>query len=219
MSKKLLFCLFAHQQRIVVSAGDQTFLQPACKLLAQIPPNITSRNKSQTEHHIIICDSSEGGLNIIVVADKNAPQVIHVMAEFLQDIKKRFLDEYKNVFQQASINGLSDFSRTIDQRMDYWSRPENHTLSRLGQTVEKEKHVMADNLFKAMERDDTIDELQVRIEGLESTTLIYKDDANRLKNQMWWKNTKMMIILTSVILVIIAIIIIVILAIFGVFKH
>eukprot|EP01103_Thecamoeba_quadrilineata_P018957 TRINITY_DN7496_c0_g1_i1.p1 TRINITY_DN7496_c0_g1~~TRINITY_DN7496_c0_g1_i1.p1 ORF type:complete len:223 (+),score=27.94 TRINITY_DN7496_c0_g1_i1:34-702(+) len=216
--RKILFCLIAHYQRILVSAGDQSKSKPSISLLASLPPGVVNTKSIPMEHHMLFYDSSEGGLNIVCMADKETPRIHSVCVSFLQDVKKRFLDEYRHLYQQSSVNGLADFSRIIEQRMDFWSNPQSNTIDRVQDKIERTKGIMVDNIEKAIERQENIDVLVERTYELENQSQVFKQTSNQVKNQMWWKNKKMMCILICVVLVIIIILIVVLLAIFGVFS-
>jgi len=209
--RKILFCLIAHYQRILVSAGDQSKSRHSISLLSSLPPGAISTKSIPMDHHMLFYDSSEGGLNIVCMADRETPRIYNVCVSFLNDIKKRFLDEYRNIYQQSSVNGLADFSRIIEQRMDFWSNPQNNTIDRVQDKLDKTRDQIVGNIEKAIDRQENIDILVERTYDLENRSQAFKQTSIQVKKQMWWKNKKLLAVLLLIILVIILVVIVVIL--------
>ena len=82
----------------------------------------------------------------------------------------------------------------------------NNNFTNLQSEVNQVKDVMTDNIDKILKRGDALDDLADRTNQLESTAIQFNVQAKKIKRKMWWKNTKMMIILVGVILVILAVI-------------
>ncbi|KAJ3054681.1 Vesicle-associated membrane protein 4, partial [Rhizoclosmatium hyalinum] len=68
--------------------------------------------------------------------------------------------------------------------------------------------VMNDNLRKAAQRGENLDELNANAEDLSNKALLFKDSAHKVRKDMWWKNIKMQLILAGIIITILIIIIV-----------
>jgi len=71
--------------------------------------------------------------------------------------------------------------------------------------VDQVKGVMKNNIDKIIERGDRLDDLADRTDQLENSAIQFNVKATRIKRKMWWKNTKMMLILAAVVITIILI--------------
>jgi len=66
--------------------------------------------------------------------------------------------------------------------------------------------IMKSNVEKVLDRDQHLSELDNRAEALQHGAAQFEQQAGALKNKMWWKNMKMMIIMGVVGLIIVIII-------------
>jgi len=66
--------------------------------------------------------------------------------------------------------------------------------------------IMKSNVEKVLDRDQHLSELDNRAEALQHGAAQFEQQAGALKNKMWWKNMKMMIIMGVVALILIIIV-------------
>jgi|688.fasta_scaffold436168_1 hypothetical protein len=66
--------------------------------------------------------------------------------------------------------------------------------------------IMKDNLNKVLERDQKLGDLETNTEELQIRAQRFQRVSHKLKNKMFWKNMRFMIILAVIILVVILII-------------
>jgi len=66
--------------------------------------------------------------------------------------------------------------------------------------IEQVKDVMVHNIEKVLERGERIEVLVDKTDSLNQQSFAFKKRSTALKRQMWWKNTKLLIILIIVIL-------------------
>jgi len=86
--------------------------------------------------------------------------------------------------------------------------PEDNTkVAALRSQVNEVKDVMSKNIEKVMERGDNLDNLVTKTTDLEAGAAVFRDQTKVVRRKMWWKNTKMNLILGIVAIVIIVIII------------
>ncbi|KAI8144933.1 synaptobrevin-domain-containing protein [Fennellomyces sp. T-0311] len=83
----------------------------------------------------------------------------------------------------------------------------NNKVSRVQAQVDEVVNIMQENIDKAMQRGERIDDLRGKTEDLQSTAHHFRRGANQVRKRMWWKDLKWKIIIAVTILVILAIII------------
>ena len=91
-------------------------------------------------------------------------------------------------------------------------------LCRLEDRVGEVTDILHDNINKVMERGDQLNDLESRSEMLNNTAINFKNNAIKLRRKLWWKSSKMWLILLAVFLAGIVIIIVVALSFEGVFD-
>lgn len=63
-----------------------------------------------------------------------------------------------------------------------------------------------DNIAKVIKRGDDLEDLQNKSEGLQNSSLQFRRGATKVRQQMWWKDMKLKVILLIVVLAVLAII-------------
>jgi len=119
---------------------------------------------------------------------------------FLEDIARRFENLYGERAQTAIAYGLNEFSKTIAQLMEFYSsNPSADRLRQVQGEIESVKDVMVHNIEKVLERGERIEILVDKTDNLNQASFQFKKRSTALRRQMWWKNTKLMVILGAVI--------------------
>ncbi|KAI9350938.1 synaptobrevin [Obelidium mucronatum] len=67
---------------------------------------------------------------------------------------------------------------------------------------------MNDNIAKVVQRGENLEQLQNKTDDLANSSLQFKRGASDVRKAMWWKDTKMKLILGGVVAVILIIIIV-----------
>ncbi|TPX47475.1 hypothetical protein SeMB42_g03289 [Synchytrium endobioticum] len=121
---------------------------------------------------------------------------------FLDEIAKRFEAAYSPERAQSTIAyGLNEFSKTIQQQMEYYSNPSADKIRQVQGEIDVVKDVMVSNIEKVLERGERIDILVDKTDSLNQASFAFKKRSTALRRQMWWKNTRLMIILGIVLAV------------------
>ncbi|KAF9896845.1 hypothetical protein BX616_006654, partial [Lobosporangium transversale] len=142
----------------------------------------------------------EDGLTYMCMADDTFGR--RVPFAFLQDIKQRFLEQYG---RDRGLNAhvpyaMNEFSKTIAKQMEYFSsNPNADRIKQVQGEIEQVKDVMVQNIERVLERGERIELLVDKTDNLNQQAFAFKKRSTALKRAMWWKNTKLMIILTAVI--------------------
>jgi len=82
----------------------------------------------------------------------------------------------------------------------------NANFDQLQNQVDEVRDVMTQNIDKILKRGDRLEDLVDKTTELETTAIQFNSQAKKIKRKMWWKNTKMMLILACVVILIIVII-------------
>ncbi|KAJ3297996.1 hypothetical protein HK104_011291 [Borealophlyctis nickersoniae] len=81
----------------------------------------------------------------------------------------------------------------------YSSNPGADKLRQVQGEIEQVKDVMVHNIEKVLERGERIEILVDKTDNLNQASFAFKKRSTALRRQMWWKNTKLMVILGAVI--------------------
>ncbi|KAI8925445.1 synaptobrevin-domain-containing protein [Entophlyctis helioformis] len=90
------------------------------------------------------------------------------------------------------------------QQMQQVPRDASKTAQVQGQ-VDEVIGIMQNNIEKVMARGEKLDSLQTKTEELSSGALQFKKNTNSLKNEMWWKDFKLRIIIAVIVVSIIGV--------------
>eukprot|EP00042_Codosiga_hollandica_P026614 m.127004 g.127004 ORF g.127004 m.127004 type:complete len:97 (-) comp52249_c0_seq1:231-521(-) len=88
-------------------------------------------------------------------------------------------------------------------------RQKNAKLEDTQRQVDEVVGIMKDNMVKVLERDQKLNDLEDKSEGLRDGAARFEKSAVKLKRKMWWKNLKFMGILALVVIVLIVIIVLI----------
>lgn len=88
------------------------------------------------------------------------------------------------------------------------SNQNNDKTKQVKEEVDHVVEIMHDNIHKVMERGERLDSLQTKTEDLQQGALQFKRGASRVRQQMWWKNMKLNLIIAAVVIIILLVIIV-----------
>ncbi|CAO3678141.1 unnamed protein product [Rhizopus stolonifer] len=119
---------------------------------------------------------------------------------FLQDLKDKFLSTFgKSRALDAPPYGLNEFSGVIRKQMEYFStNPNADRLKQVHGEIEQVKDVMVHNIERVLERGERIDLLMDKTDNLNRLGSAFKKRSTQLKRTMWWKNTKIVVLIVIV---------------------
>ncbi|CAG8565409.1 9512_t:CDS:2 [Ambispora gerdemannii] len=181
------------------SSGN--FTQVTQAILEKIPPN-NSKLTYVYDRYLFhyIC---EDGLTYMCMADDSFGR--RIPFAFLADIKERFLNTYsKDRTNTALPYGMNEFSKVIAKQMEYFStNPNADRIKQVHGEIEQVKDVMVHNIERVLERGERIELLVDKTDSLNLQAFAFRKRSTALKRSMWWKNTKLMILLVFVIILII----------------
>ncbi|EPS71444.1 hypothetical protein M569_03313, partial [Genlisea aurea] len=153
--------------------------------------------------HILLSD----GLAFLCMASDTFGR--RIPFSYLEDIRMRFMKTYGKVFPHAPAYAMNDeFSRILHRQMEFFSKsPDADTLNRVRSEVEEVRTIMVDNIDKILERGDRIELLVDKTATMQDSAFHFRKQSKRLRQALWLKNVKLLVILTVLIILLLYIII------------
>ncbi|KAI7846867.1 vesicle-associated membrane protein [Circinella umbellata] len=191
----LIYGVVAHGPTILAEHTNSTgnFGTVTQAILEKIPPN-NSKLTYVYDRYLFhyIC---EDGIIYMCMADDSFGR--RIPFAFLQDLKEKFLSTYgKERALQSPSYGLQEFSRVMAKQMDYFStNPSSDRLKQVHGEIEQVKDVMVHNIERVLERGERIELLVDKTDNLNQQAFAFKKRSTQLKRAMWWKNTKLMVMI------------------------
>ncbi|KAL1918604.1 uncharacterized protein VTP21DRAFT_2626 [Calcarisporiella thermophila] len=196
----IIYALVARGSVILAEHTDSTgnFTQATQAILDKIPPN-NSKLTYVYDRYLFhyIC---EDGITYLCMGDDSFGR--RIPFAFLQDLRNRFLSTYSlESAADAPHYGMNEFSRVIAKQMEYFSNnPNADKIKQVQGEIEQVRDVMVQNIERVLERGERIDLLVDKTDALNQSAFAFRKRSTALKRSMWWKNTKLMVILVSVII-------------------
>ena len=76
-------------------------------------------------------------------------------------------------------------------------------MSQVMREVDQVKGVMSDNINQAMSNLESTEALNEKTQEMKAQSNMFNKQAKTAKNQMWWKNMKLNIIIAAVVIIIV----------------
>lgn len=92
------------------------------------------------------------------------------------------------------------------------TNPSADKLRHVQAQIDDVRETMVQNIDKVLQRGERIEVLVQKTAALDAQSSAFKKNATKLKNQMWWQNAKMNIIMALVCLAVIVTIIVIVCA-------
>jgi vesicle-associated membrane protein 7 len=144
---------------------------------------------------------NDDGLVFLCMADDSFGR--RIPFAFLEDIRSEFLRSFDQLtIMNATKYGMDEFSSVLADKMDYYNDDTAEGSDRIRHVqseVDQVRDIMVQNIEKVMERGERIDILVDKTDNLNQAAFQFKKRSTELKRQMWWKNTKITIILALVV--------------------
>ncbi|KAH6660418.1 synaptobrevin-domain-containing protein [Truncatella angustata] len=219
----LYYACIAHNTTILsectTSASSQTSSLSSLvlpKITHDTPQKMTFTHGSYHIHYISEAPSSHpdnpsaGGLTFLVIADSSLGR--RISFGFLFEIRKRFLGDYADShFSDMPNYGAGSFNAELKKLMvDYGttSGGQQDAITNVQKEMDDVRGIMTKNIEGLLERGERIDLLVDKTDRLGGSAREFRVRSRGLKRQMWWKNVKLMAMLSFVLVLIILAIVI-----------
>ncbi|KAG4418672.1 hypothetical protein IFR04_008208 [Cadophora malorum] len=214
----LLYACIAHNTTILAehtaSASSQTSSLASLvlpKIEHQTAQKLTYTHNNNFIHYIADAPSeyepssaSAGGLTYLVIADSSLGR--RIPFGFLFEIKKRFLSQYapeSTDFASLPNYGAGSFNSELKKLMvDYGTTKagKEDAISNVQGEIDNVRGIMSQNIESLLERGERIDLLVDKTDRLGGSAHDFRVRSRGLRRKMWWKNVKLMALLTLVVI-------------------
>jgi len=127
---------------------------------------------------------------------------------FLMDLRETFLSQYGDTWQNAiTLKFNNEFARVIKSKVEYHSDINSDKIATIQNQIDQAKDVIVENIDKLVARQERIDILVTKTEQLQDTSFAFKSQAKKMKTRFWWKNVRLVVIISVLVLVILFLII------------
>lgn len=115
---------------------------------------------------------------------------------FLEDISESFFAAYGSRALTAHSLQFNEFSKTMERRAEYFSsNPAADKITKVKGEVEEVKDVLVDNLNKAIDRSSQLTDVSQKAGALKEDAASFRRTSRQVKNQLWYKNVKLMLLI------------------------
>ncbi|KAJ1970559.1 hypothetical protein H4R35_005793 [Dimargaris xerosporica] len=196
----ILIALVARGPIVLAEHATETggFTNVTQAILEKIPPNNSKLTYVYDRYlfHYICQD----GIVYMCMADDQFGR--RIPFTFLEEIKQQFCAAYSDEqIETALAYGMNEFSRTLAQQMDRFSKHANTDRIRQVQgEIAQVKDVMVENIERVLERGERIEVLVDKTDHLNNAAFAFRKRSTALKRSMWWKNTRLMAMLVVALL-------------------
>lgn len=203
----IIYSLVARKSVILAEYTGSTgnFTTITKRILDKIPSQNSKMSYVYDKHvfHYIVND----GLTFMCMADEAFSR--RLAFAFLEDIKGRFHSSFGDRGRVAVAYMMNaEFSKVLHKQMDFFSNdPNADKLTQVSADVNEVKNIMVDNIEKVIDRGEKIDLLVDKTQNLTQRSVQFKTSATKLKNVMWWKNLKLILIIVAVVIVLVYILV------------
>jgi len=162
----------------------------------------------QSDQHQVVYGSDKDGICYAVITGLSYQS--RVAIQMLEELAKEFSAKFKSVALTAEENSLTRKGKTILSAISTkYEDPTkvDKTLKVLGQ-VDNVKSTMQDNISSMLKNTEAADSLAEKSDQLNEQASVFKKKSKVLKDNMWWKNMKMTLLLGAVIFIILLLIMI-----------
>jgi hypothetical protein len=121
------------------------------------------------------------------------------------------IEDIETSFHSHTDRGHPDFNnvfgRQLEQKLAHWNSPQADVLSKTREELDAVKVVMENNLGSFGLREEALVSLGEQAKLLEDESIEYKHEATNLKDRLWWKRVKTMVVVGVVCVVVIALVV------------
>ncbi|KAL5338287.1 putative synaptobrevin-like protein Sybl1 [Aspergillus crustosus] len=158
------------------------------------PPESTSTSASSEP-------SSYAPLSYIVVA--TAEQGRRIPFAYLLEMKRKFLATFlpsSTDFESLPAYGCASFNPELRSLLQTFNTaPPADSLASARKEIDSVRDIMTENIERVLERGERIDLLVDKTDRLGGSAHDFRMRSRGLRRRMWWKNTKLMVLLVFVV--------------------
>jgi vesicle-associated membrane protein 7 len=213
----LLYACIAHNTTILsehTSSANSQSSSFASLILPKIdhssPQKLTYTHGSNFIHYIASAPSeypgdarSAGALTFLCVSHESLGR--RIPFGFLVEIKNKFLAAYpasETGFADLPSYGCAAFNSTLKTLMVSYGTTEagqNDAIRNVQREMDDVRDIMSENIERVLERGERIDLLVDKTDRLGGSARDFRVRSTGLRRQMWWKNIKLMALLSLVV--------------------
>jgi len=169
-------------------------------ILDQIPKSDGQKMIYSHENYLFHIWVSGDVVFLCIAEDKFGKRIPYV---FLDDIRKN----WKNTYGDKGKNDMeyamqTEFSITLKKRMEYYSDEKSDRLREVNSKLNEVRETMVNSVEKLLERGQRIEILLEKSDHLNTESFRMKKKSHHLERVMWWKNTKLTIIIIAILVII-----------------
>ena len=142
------------------------------------------------------------GLTYLVIAKQDLGR--RIPFGFLVEIKKRFLNQHQDAeFSSLPSYGAASFNSDLKKLMvEYGTTKagQDDAFKNVQAEIDNVRDIMSKNIEQVLERGERIDLLVDKTDRLGGSAHDFRVRSRGLKRRMWWKNVKLMVLLTLVVI-------------------
>jgi vesicle-associated membrane protein 7 len=209
----IIYALVAKNTKILSEFAESkgNYTQITNTILDRIPTNQPSKLTYVYDQYLFHYIVADNGLVFLCMADEAFGR--RVPFTFLTDVEQDFKRKYCTAanaldFSDMPAYGLNEYSRELQSKMDYYNNDTQSDKIRLVQgEIDQVRDVMVQNIEKVLERGERIEILVDKTDSLNQAAFQFKKRSTVLKRKMWWKNTRVTIILAIIIIIVLYLVI------------
>ncbi|KAG2004769.1 vesicle-associated membrane protein 712 [Coprinopsis cinerea AmutBmut pab1-1] len=175
-------------------AGKRDFSQATTTILSKIPP--TDSKLTYVWEQYLFHYVSEGGFIYLVMADEAAGR--RMPFAFLAELQRQFLSTPtgSGSLDDTPAYGLQgSFGPTLSNLMHTFNTsPPVDELTRAQNELNQVKSIMVQNVEQILSRGERIELLVDKTDVMAGQATAFRRGARAARRQMWWKNTRILII-------------------------
>lgn len=148
--------------------------------------------------------STAGGLTFLVIAERDLGQ--RIPFGFLTNLEKKFFAEFEpgsTNFHDLPPYGCASFNGALKRMMveqGATQAGQQDALRTAQREIEGVREIMTENIERVLERGEHMSVLVDKTGRLGENARDFRVRSRTLKRRMWWKNVKLMVLLTLVVI-------------------
>ncbi|RYO56896.1 hypothetical protein AA0113_g8383 [Alternaria arborescens] len=148
--------------------------------------------------------STAGGLTFLVIAERDLGQ--RIPFGFLTNLEKKFFAEFEpgsTNFHDLPPYGCASFNGALKRMMveqGGTQAGQQDALRTAQREIEGVREIMTENIERVLERGEHMSVLVDKTGRLGENARDFRVRSRTLKRRMWWKNVKLMVLLTLVVI-------------------
>eukprot|EP00029_Vermamoeba_vermiformis_P004076 TRINITY_DN14604_c0_g1_i1.p1 TRINITY_DN14604_c0_g1~~TRINITY_DN14604_c0_g1_i1.p1 ORF type:complete len:211 (-),score=62.28 TRINITY_DN14604_c0_g1_i1:110-742(-) len=190
----ILYACVAEGKTIVAQHGDKEQFKKVAKVILERIPNEDIKKSYVHQSYAFNYISQKGRVFLCVTSTDFQTRVAFAYLQKIQGEYRPSGDlDFEGVLQrEANVYGGGN-------RMD--------KVKAIQKEIDSVKDIMMENIDHVLKRGERLEDLMNKTDEMANEADQFRRGATKLKNAMWWKNVRLMIILAVVVIIIILIII------------